>query len=312
MSFRAFRALCGGPFAFVGLGFLLGLAVMLYPGCEGVESDGESITGEFEAEDIPLLPGGFPLYPQTFTSNKAEEVNTQYEEPVDDFYDEILAMIEDPINDELPVGSVDLDEVIPNGVEGKIKNMLEWALGQKVPFFEQGPLTASVNGQIASLFKGAITVKEASLNLEITNDTGDWWAAPVRFSLFVGDAAAVHSKSTDTRAGALVTTDDTPNCNCTFELAPGETKTVTTGNLENLVAALNELNTLALDYDTEVPAEEGDWGGLVDNLKDASLTSVSKWRLTIEKFELNIAGEGSIDIPFDVPDWVKEYADDAL
>jgi len=283
------------------IGVALTMTVFLYPSCEDISSDGDSITGSFEAENLPLLPNGFPLYPQAFTTSDLSNLDDYEDNAVDDIYDELVGPLEDFL-------FVD----IPSYVENDVKSVIEWLVASRVPFFDPGPMSASVNAQIASLFKGAVTFEEASLNLGITNKTDDWWGVPVRFSLYVGRAEDVFSKSADARAGALVRTDETDGCDCTFELNPGETKNVQTENLTSLVSALNELNSLAIDYDTDIPAGEADWEGLIQAVMNKSPSSIGSWRLSIEEFELNISGEGSINIPDAVPDWVKELIDDNL
>ena len=293
------------------LGMTLAFGMLSYQGCEDVSSDGESITGSFEAESVPLLPKGFPLYPQAFTTSEVFDPDEYGDDPLEAILDELLDYIGE-ITVDTPLGDYDFDisDLLPNSAEEKIKKVLEWVVGGRVPFFDPGPMSASINSQITSLFKDAVTFNEASLNLGIRNNTEDWWGVPIRFSMYVGEPEEVFNKDADARAGALVRTEESDECDCTFVLEPGELKEVTTESLSGLVTALNNLEGIAMDYDTDIPVEQADWEALYDQLKTSSPSDLGSWRLSIETFELNISGEGKIEIPFDVPDWVKDFAEE--
>ncbi len=293
------------------LGMALTFGMLSYQGCEDVSSDGESISGSFEAESVPLLPKGFPLYPQAFTTSGIYDPDEYGDDPLDAILDDLLDYIGE-ITVDTPLGDYDFDlsDLLPSSAEKKIQKILEWVVGGRVPFFDPGPMSASINSQITSLFKDAVTFNEASLNLGIRNNTDDWWGVPIRFSMYVGEPEVVFSKDTDARAGALVRTAESDECDCTFILEPGELKEVTTESLAGLVTALNNLEGIAMDYDTDIPVDEADWGGLYDQLKVSSPSDLGSWRMSIETFELNISGEGKIEIPFDVPDWVKDFAEE--
>ncbi len=288
------------------LGMVLAFGMLSYQGCEDISSDGESISGSFNAESVPLLPKGFPLYPQAFTTSGVYDPDEYGDDPLEEILDNLL----DELDIDVPlVGDINVGDYLPNDAQDTIKDVLEWIVGGRVPFFDPGPMSASINSQITSLFKDAVTFSEASLNLGIRNNSDDWWGVPIRFSMYVGEPKDVFSKDSDARAGALVRTDESDECDCTFVLEPGELKEVTTENLVGLVTALNELNGIAMDYDTDIPVDRADWGELYNMLKSSSPSDLGSWRLSVETFEVNISGEGKIEIPFDVPDWVKDFAE---
>jgi len=270
---------------FFVFGLLIGLAILAYLGCDDVDADSEGISGEFELASVPLLPGGFPLYPKSFYAGGIDNLE-EIEDVTEDVLDEIFGFF---------------GAVIPDEIE----NFMDFLFAARHPIYDPGPLSMSVNQQIASIFMNAITIEEATLDLEITNDTDQWWGVPIAFSLYVGNAEDVFAATQGDRSAALVRTDESDECNCTFVLKAGETKAVTTENLEGLVNALNDLHSLAIDYDADIYATELSTNKYLD-LLDTNLSKISRWKLTIGDFKLNISGRGELSIPDEVPDWVLD------
>lgn len=273
------------PATFFVLGVLTTLLFTMLPGCEDTKLTDEGITGSFEVEAIPILPKGFPLFPKSLYAGDMSDL----EDEVDDIVDEIT-----------DIGFID----IPSSVTDPLEDLLKWAFAERHPFYDPGPLSVALNQQIASIFKNTITITEASLKIEIANNTDDFWGVPIDFSLYMGDAENVYSK-TGGRAGALVRTDESDECNCTFHLEPGETKEVTTENLEGLVNALNDLHSIAVDYDADIILDDIDPDDYI-KLFSKNINNIGQWRMSINRLNLNLSGEGQLEFD-DIYDWLDEY-----
>jgi len=258
----------------------------MLPGCENTKLTDEGITGSFDVEAIPILPKGFPFYPKALFSGDLTDV----EDEVDDLVDEITDV----------GGFIE----IPDSVTDPLEDILKWVFAEQHPFYDPGPLSVALNQQIASIFKNTINITEASLKIEISNDTDSFWGVPIKFSLFMGDAENVFSK-TGGRAGALVRTDESDQCDCTFYLEPGETKSIETENLEGLVNALNDLHSLAVDYDADIDLKGMDEDDYL-SLFGKNISNIGKWRLSIGRLNLNLSGEGQLEFD-DLYDWLDDY-----
>lgn len=281
------------PAIFFILGALTTVLMSTVPGCDYVDVGNDGVEVPFELESIPILPNGFPVYPKSLYSGAMEDIGKEVEPYVELVLDDLLGFF---------------GAALPNEVEDIVVETFEWVFAQRHPFYDPGPLSTALNQQIASIFKNTVVINEVSLDLKIKNITDEFWPVPIRFSLYMGDANNVYSKFGQ-RSNSLVETTESDSCGgndkCTFLIQPGETKVITTDNLEGLVAALTELHSLAIDYDTELVLDDMDGGDFVD-LFDSNLKKIHNWRLKIEGMSLNVSGKGKLKFD-DVAEWVEEW-----
>ena len=275
------------------LTFFLGAAVMagiaMVPGCDNVDADSDGVTADFELEAIPILPSGFPLYPKSLYSGNIDNLDN-YESEIDDILDSMA---------DLPIG--DLSDYVPS----EATEVFKWLFAQRHPFYNPGPLAVAVNQQVAAIFKNNVIIDDAYLDIEVTNNTEDFWGVPLVFSLYIGDGEEVYAKSKMARNQSLVQTEETEECGCTFTLAPGETKTLTTESLTGLIEAMNDLHSLAIDYDADIDLSQIDDNDFWD-LMDADIRNIQKWKMTIGGLDLTLSGKGKIEFG-DIADWVSEW-----
>lgn len=283
------------PAIFFAIGSIFTILISIVPGCDQIDVDNEGIEVPFELEAIPILPNGFPIYPKSLYSGQLADIGEEIEPYVEIIMDDLL-------------GLAGLSSLIPDSTMDIIVEVFEWIFAQRHPFYDPGPLSTALNQQIAAIFKNTVVIDNVSLNLKIKNITDEFWPVPIRFSLYMGDADNVYSKFGQ-RSNALVETTESDSCGgddkCTFLIQPGETKEITTDNLEGLVSALTELHSLAIDYDTELVLDEMEANEFGD-LFNANLKKIYNWRLKVEGMSVNVSGKGKLEFN-DVADWVKEW-----
>ena len=68
---------------------------------------------------------------------------------------------------------------------------------------------------------------------------------------------------------------------------------------------MNDLRSLAIDYDSDINLNNLDEDDMWDLLK-VNVKNVKDWKLSIQGMALNISGEGKLEFG-DIPDWVDDW-----
>ena len=287
-----------------------------------LDTDGGNLGISFTSQPVPLLPVGFPIYPKAFSTTSLSGLVEQsfstlsYQAGIDDVADDICATVslitvclDDLIS---PSDYAAIDAAIANEVP-EIHDWAEQNLMGQLKFFNAAPLGVGINEQIGRIFRGAVTFNEVKLHMTVTNRTDELWGVPIRFSMYMGNGESVANKS------ALVTVAEGDKF--TFMLQPGESKTVETDNLLDLVNALNDVKSLAMDYDADIEVADIDpnsfqqWLGVSrskDEDKNGIADDLAKWGLIFEDLRIEVSGRGEVDIPIDVPGWLYDYVPEGV
>jgi hypothetical protein len=287
--------------------------------CDYVDlaTDEDGLVIEFKSEPLPLLPNGFPVYPKAFSTSSLDGLvgetieQLSFQAGIDDVASTICV--------NLGITNVCLDDVIQNddyalidqAIENNVPELTDWAeehlIGQ-LRFFNAQPLGVGVNEQIGRIFQGKVEFTDVKLHMTVRNRTDGVWGVPIKFKMFMGSGESVSNKT------ALITSSESEDY--TLYLAPGESKTITTDNMLSLVDALNEVKSLALDYEADIevadidPASFDQWLQLSrskDEDGNGIADDLAGWGLVFEDFRLEISGEGHVDIPIDVPEWLLDF-----
>lgn len=315
---------------------LYGASLML-GGCDMLKGGEPEL---FSDQEIPLLPLDFPVYPTSIGSQTLKGLSESYalggdveDNGLGDRLDDILTSwlksqkftidyglgketlsLWDALEmaDDHPENLV--SEVIGemggeiDGVFGPLSGFVKDSVAQlilgKLNFFDPGTLAVSVNQQIGQIFKDLITITEARVRVRLINNTTSLWPVPLRFTLYLGDGEGVRRKT------AIVPNPDDPTVTAVLE--PGEEVTIETDNIPALVTALNDLHSLAIDYDAEIAADDVNWSDVTDwfdtTTKDDDgngvVDGLAGWNVTIKEFTIILSGDGNIFIP-GLPDWMS-------
>ncbi len=314
----------------MSLSRLVPLAALLaapLAGCDDVsldDLDAGGATVSFSAEDVQLLPAGFPLYPKAFST---ESLDGLVDAAVSDFT--VRSAIESVAGDicESVYGvTVCLDDLLGSAdysaidaaVADQVPEVRDWLAGKLVgqlAFYDTAPLGTGIHEQLGRMFAGKVEFTEVKLTMKVRNATDAVWGVPVRLKLYAGDGATIHDKGGLVVAANADTGGGEVGSDYTVLLRPGESATIETDNLAGLVDSLNAFRGFAVDYDADIevtdidPQSFADWlgrsktdadgNGVADELKD--------WALVLDDFRITVSGQGEVEFPTDVPAWLEDY-----
>ncbi|MEM6930358.1 MAG: hypothetical protein AAF602_25695, partial [Myxococcota bacterium] len=274
---------------------------------------------EFSSRAIQLLPVGFPVYPKAFSSESLTElISTQLADvTLRSALDEVAGDI--CINNPLG-GDLCLDTVLGNAIYNQFDNAVaeiavveEWVedeLAGSLRIYDSQPLSVGVNEKLGKTIASVLDFTGVELTVCVRNRTDEVWGVPIRFSLFMGDSQSVVERS------ALIRAVDSPDDqNHTFVLMPGETQEITL-DAPTLVSALNNVKSLAVDYDAVVEVADLNantfQGWVTADRNDADgngvADSLATWGLVFEELSIKVSGRGNIDVPDNFPQWMQDLA----
>ncbi len=277
-------------------------------------------TPEFESQAIQLLPIGFPVYPKAFSSESLTElVTTQLADvTLRSALDEVAGdiCITNPLGGDLCLADV-LGNAIYNQFDDAVAEIAiveQWVaeeLAGSLRIYDSQPLSVGVNEQLGQTIASVVDFTGVELTVCVRNRTDELWGVPIRFSLFMGDSQSVFD-----RTGLVRATEAPEDQAHTFVLQPGETQEITL-DAPTLVAALNDVRSLAIDYDAVIEVADLEtntfqsWvsADRTDSDGDGVADSLASWGLVFEELSIKVSGRGDLDVPDNFPRWMQDLVD---
>jgi len=288
-------------YAIVSIVFILAALLLMFACGEGDGVNFDPSTGALTGQaTLPLLPLSLPVFPT--------EVN------LDGLTDSFM----DFVGDYDPFGLVssgDVDEAL-----SQVEKKLEQA---SLQILQPGVLSISIDNVITDAIRDNVKVTGVKVNFKFTNKTDVWVDVPVEFQLFLGDG----DKAKQWDPSVMIPfVDDRVNPDGTFIVKPGETVEMSTDNIQQLVDALNNSDSIGVGYKAKYRMADVANGARIDKVVShfglcvvalilgigdtsscPSIEELLNWHLSFDKFELVINAESDIDIP-DIP-MCSEFAD---